>query len=94
MTGAGPRIAHFRGCPPKGCDATGSSPRSDQAGLLRRLVMLADDAATVETRTGPRETWLRKPTEPGEYWRGSWHNKPEGRRRRHLRVRTEEDDGR
>ncbi len=28
-----------------------------------RLVMLAENAATIETRTGVRQTWRRKPSE-------------------------------
>ena len=53
-----------------GCDRDRPFARIDQAGLLwllngDRLVMLAEDAATIETTTGARQTWRRKPTEPG-----------------------------
>jgi hypothetical protein len=53
-----------------GCDRNRPFARIDQAGLLwllngDRLVMLAEDAATIETRTGARQTWRRKPSEPG-----------------------------
>lgn len=53
-----------------GCDRDRPFARLDRAGLLwllngDRLVMLADDAATIETRTGARQTWRRKPAEPG-----------------------------
>ncbi len=42
-----------------------------RAGLLwllngNRLVMLAEDAATIETPTGARQTSRRKPREPGQ----------------------------
>ena len=53
-----------------GCDRDRPFSRMDRAGLLwllngDRLVMLAEDAATIETRTGARQTWRRKPREPG-----------------------------
>ena len=31
----------------------------------QRLIALAETTATIETRTGTRETWHRKPTAPG-----------------------------
>jgi hypothetical protein len=48
-----------------GCDCDRPYARIDCAGLLwllngNRLVMLAEDAATIETRTGARQTWRRK----------------------------------
>src|SRR2546429_260175 len=48
-----------------GCDRDRPFARVDRAGLLRllngdRLVVLADDAATIETQTGARQTWRRK----------------------------------
>ena len=30
-----------------------------------RLIALAETTATIETRTGARQTWHRKPTAPG-----------------------------
>ncbi len=53
-----------------GCDRDRPFARIDQAGLLwllngNKLVMLAENAATIETRTGARQTWRRKPDEPG-----------------------------
>jgi hypothetical protein len=53
-----------------GCDRNRPFARIDQCGLLwllngARVVMLADDAAAIETTTGARQTWRRKPTEPG-----------------------------
>ena len=53
-----------------GCDRDRPFARIDQAGLLwllngDRLVMLAKDAATIESRTGARQTWRRKPAAPG-----------------------------
>lgn len=58
-----------------GCDRDRPFSRIDQAGLLwllngDRLVMLAEDAATIETRTGARQTWRRKPSESG--WVLAW----------------------
>ncbi len=49
-----------------GCDRDAPFARIDCAGLLwlldgDRLVMLAADAATIETQTGVRRTWRRKP---------------------------------
>ena len=54
-----------------GCDRDRPFARIDQAGLLWLLsgdsiVMLAEDAATLETRTGARQTYRRKPSEPGQ----------------------------
>jgi hypothetical protein len=53
-----------------GCDRDMPFARIDQCGLLwllngARVVILAEDAAAIETPTGARETWRRKPTEPG-----------------------------
>jgi hypothetical protein len=53
-----------------GCDRDRPLARLDRAGLIwllngDRLVMLADDAATIETRTGARQIFRRKPGEPG-----------------------------
>ena len=53
-----------------GCDRDRPFARIDQAGLLwllngDRLVMLAQDVATIETPTGARQTWPRKAGEPG-----------------------------
>jgi hypothetical protein len=53
-----------------GCDHSRPFARIDQAGLLwllngDRLVMLAEDTATIETRTGARQTYRREPTAPG-----------------------------
>jgi hypothetical protein len=53
-----------------GCDRDRPFARIDQAGLLwllngDRLVMLAESTATIETRTGVRQTWSRKSGEPG-----------------------------
>jgi hypothetical protein len=44
--------------------------RIDRAGLLwllngDKLVALTADTATIETRTGARQTYRRKPSEPG-----------------------------
>jgi hypothetical protein len=53
-----------------GCDRDRPFARIDQAGLLwllngDRLVMLADDAATIETQTGVRHMYRRKLGAPG-----------------------------
>jgi hypothetical protein len=54
-----------------GCDRDRPyARRIDQAGLLwllngNRLVALSENTATIETRTGARQTWRRKPSEPG-----------------------------
>ena len=53
-----------------GCDRDRPFARIDQAGLLwllngDRLVMLADDAAAIQTKTRARQTWCRKPSAPG-----------------------------
>jgi hypothetical protein len=53
-----------------GCDRVRPFARIDQAGLLwllngDRLVMLAENAATIETPTGARQTWRIKPGKPG-----------------------------
>ena len=53
-----------------GCDRDRPFARIDHAGLLwllngAKLVMLAENAATIETRTGARQTYRRRPSEPG-----------------------------
>jgi hypothetical protein len=53
-----------------GCDQARPFARIDQAGLCwliggNRLVDLSEEAAIIETWTGARQTWKRKPTEPG-----------------------------
>ena len=53
-----------------GCDRDRPFARVDQAGLLwlldgNKLVMLAKGAVTIETRTGARQTWRLKASEPG-----------------------------
>jgi hypothetical protein len=53
-----------------GCDRDRPFARIDQAGLLwllngDRLVALSENTATIETCTGARQTFGRKPTEPG-----------------------------
>ena len=53
-----------------GCDHDRPFARIDQAGLLwllagDRLVALSENTATIVTRTGARQTWRRKPSEPG-----------------------------
>lgn len=53
-----------------GCDRDRTFGRGDQAGLLwllngEKLVMLTEDAATIETRTGVRHTFRRRPAEAG-----------------------------
>jgi hypothetical protein len=53
-----------------GCDRDRAFARIDQAGLLwllkgDRLIAMSENTATVETRTGMRQTWHRKPNEPG-----------------------------
>jgi hypothetical protein len=52
-----------------GCDRTKPFARIDQAGLLwllngDRLIALTENTATIETRTGARQTFRRKPNEP------------------------------
>jgi hypothetical protein len=52
-----------------GCDRDRPFARIDQAGLLwllkgNRLRALTENTATIETRTGARQTYRRKPTEP------------------------------
>ena len=54
-----------------GSDRDRPFARIDHAGLVwllngDRIVMLAEDAATLETRTGARQTCRRKPSEPGQ----------------------------
>jgi len=53
-----------------GCDRDRPFARIDQAGLLwllngDKLIALTEDAATIETRTGARQTYRRKPNDPG-----------------------------
>jgi hypothetical protein len=53
-----------------GCDRDRPFARIDQAGLLWLLngdsvIALSENTATVETRNGARQTWRRKPNEPG-----------------------------
>ena len=53
-----------------GCDRDRPFARIDSAGLLwvlngNRLVALSENTATIETRTGARQTWRRRPSEPG-----------------------------
>jgi hypothetical protein len=53
-----------------GCDRHRPFARIDQTGLIwllnrDRLVALTENTATIETRTGARQTYRRKPSEPG-----------------------------
>jgi hypothetical protein len=53
-----------------GCDRDRPFARLDQQGLLwslngDRLVAFSENTATIETRTGARQTFRRQPTEPG-----------------------------
>ena len=53
-----------------GCDRERPFARIDQAGLLwflsgDELVVLSEDTAIIERRTGARQTYRRKPIEPG-----------------------------
>jgi hypothetical protein len=53
-----------------GCNRDRPFARIDQAGLLwllngDRLLALTENTATIETRTGARHTYCRKPNEPG-----------------------------
>ena len=53
-----------------GCDRDRPFARIDQASLLwllngAKLVILAEDAATIETRTGARQSFRREPCDPG-----------------------------
>jgi hypothetical protein len=53
-----------------GCDRDRPFARIDYAGLLwllsgDRIIALTENTATVETRTGARQTYRRKPTGPG-----------------------------
>ena len=53
-----------------GCDRDRPFARIDQAGLLwllndDKLVALSENSAGIETRTGNRHTYRRKPSEPG-----------------------------
>jgi hypothetical protein len=52
-----------------GCDRERPYARIDRAGLLwllngDRLLVLTESSATIETRTGARQTYRRKPNEP------------------------------
>jgi hypothetical protein len=56
-------------CPLGGCDRERSFARIDQAGLLwllngNRLVAVTKNTATIETRSGARQTYRRKPSGP------------------------------
>jgi hypothetical protein len=53
-----------------GCDRNRPYARIDRAGLLwlldgHQLLVLSENTATIETRTGGRQTFRRKPPEPG-----------------------------
>jgi hypothetical protein len=53
-----------------GCDRDRPFARLDQSGLLRlldgsRLIALSENTATIETPTGARQTYRRRPDEPG-----------------------------
>jgi hypothetical protein len=53
-----------------GCDGDRPFARIDQAGLLwllngDKLIALSENTAMIETRTGARQTYRRKPSEPG-----------------------------
>jgi hypothetical protein len=53
-----------------GCDRTRPFARIDQAGLLwllngDKLIALTENTASIETQTGARQTYRRKPNEPG-----------------------------
>jgi hypothetical protein len=53
-----------------GCDRDRPFARIDAAGLLwllngDRLIALTENTATIETRTGARQTYRRKPNQPG-----------------------------
>jgi hypothetical protein len=52
-----------------GCDRDRPFARIDRAGLVwllngDRLIALTADSATIETRTGARHTYRRKPSDP------------------------------
>ena len=54
-----------------GCDRDRPFAWIDQAGLLwllngARITMLSQDTAMVETHTGARQTYRRKPNGPGQ----------------------------
>ena len=64
-----------------GCDRVRPFARIDKAGLLwllhgNRLIALTADAAVIETRTGAKQTYCRKPTEPGRVL--AWELRPSG----------------
>jgi hypothetical protein len=66
-----------------GCDRDRPFARIDSTGMLwllngNRLVALSENTATIETRTGARQTWRRKPSELGRVL--AWELTP---RRRH-----------
>jgi hypothetical protein len=53
-----------------GCNREKPFARVDHAGLLwllngNKLVALSENTATIEMTTGPRQTWRRKPNQPG-----------------------------
>lgn len=53
-----------------GCNRDRPFARIDQSGLLwllngAKLVALSEDAAGIETRTGERHAYRRKPNQPG-----------------------------
>jgi len=53
-----------------GCDGARPFARIDKSGLLwllrgDRLIAMTENTATVEAPTGARQTWRRKPAEPG-----------------------------
>jgi hypothetical protein len=61
-----------------GCDRDRPCARIDQAGLLwqldgNRLVALSENTATIETRTGARQTWRHSAVSPAGCWRGNSH---------------------
>jgi hypothetical protein len=63
-----------------GCDRDRPFARIDRAGLLwllngDRLIALSENTATIETRTGARQTWRRKPVEPDRVL--AWELSPE-----------------
>jgi hypothetical protein len=62
-----------------GCHRARPFARIDQAGLLwllngHKLIALTENTATIETRAGARQTYRRKPSEPGRVL--SWEFMP------------------
>ena len=62
-----------------GCDRDRPYARIDQAGLLwllngNRLVALSENTATIESRTGTRQTYRRRPSQLGQVLAWSWHD--------------------